>query len=61
MDIEKQYEWSKKGKKYRTRYLDELKKLYNEVKHDKDCQQRSDTNRAARTDSFCGVVEEAGV
>ncbi|HMG15467.1 MAG TPA: hypothetical protein VK590_08480 [Saprospiraceae bacterium] len=40
--------------------MDELKKLYREVEHDKDCQ-RSDTNGAARTDSVCGVVEKAGV
>jgi hypothetical protein len=40
--VEKQYEWSKKGKKYRTKYLDELKNLYGAVKNDTEsCEERN--------------------
>lgn len=43
-------EFPYKSKKYRTKYLDELAKLYKEVEHAKEKEQPA---RESRTDKIC--------
>lgn len=58
IELEKQYEWSKKGKKYRTKYFGALKSLYGAVKDDKECQGECDTYGRNGTDPIRDVVGE---
>lgn len=41
MEIEKQYEWNKKSKKYKTKYFNELGRLYREATNDTEGQERA--------------------
>lgn len=41
---EKDTDWQRKGKKYKTKYFIALKDLFNEVTHDTDCQTKESTN-----------------
>jgi len=38
---EKDQEWQRRGKKYKTKYFTALKDLFGETKNDKDCQIQS--------------------
>ncbi len=58
-EVEKQYEWSKKGKKYKTKYFGALKDLYGSVQNDKDSHKATD--RTTGTNQVCGLVEKDGV
>lgn len=60
MELKKQYEWSKKGKRYRTKYLDTLGQLFGELENDKERQSESTTVRGSRADSFGDVVNKTG-
>lgn len=61
-EVEQQYEWSKKGKAYKTKYFGALKELYGAAQHDKDSQVEGGfTNGSTRTDIVCGVVKKTGV
>lgn len=40
-NVQEQYEWSKKGKSYKTKYFKALKELMGAAAHDKDCQSQS--------------------
>jgi len=55
--LEKDYQWQKKGKKYKTKYFSALGELFGREPHDKDCQ-RDLANGTARTDSVCDMVKE---
>lgn len=58
-EVEKQYEWQRKGKKYKTKYFGALKELYGRAAHDKECQvEGSFTNGKTGTDNVCGVVKK---
>ncbi len=54
-------EWNRRGKKYKAATLAALKQLYG-GQNDKDCQtEEPEPNGGLRTDSVCGVAEEAGI
>ena len=51
--LEEKYEWSRKGKKYKTKYFCALKELFGEIKNDTDCHEEAKercTTRKLRTD-----------
>jgi hypothetical protein len=52
--LEKDYAFQKKGKRYKTKYFGALKQLFGEIEHDKDCQVSgegsSQTGRKTGTD-----------
>jgi hypothetical protein len=48
-------QWTRKSKKYRTRYLDELGKLYKEVQNDKE----SHANRGPGTNETGQLANES--
>lgn len=48
--MEKINEFSYRGKKYRTKYLDELSKLYKDAEHGKNGKKEKETTRERRTD-----------
>lgn len=61
-DLEKKYEWCKKGKTYRTKYFGALKELYGEAVHGKDSSiEESIAQGSTGTDSVCSVVKKAGI
>jgi hypothetical protein len=58
MDIEEKYAFSRKGKKYRTKYFAALGQLFGES-HDKDCQAEESINRRSRTDQISHMDDNA--
>jgi hypothetical protein len=58
--LDKKYTFSRKSKKYKTKYFDALKQLFGEIEHDKDCQVEIDTHGSRRADYACDVVEKTG-
>ncbi|MFI5405447.1 MAG: hypothetical protein ACHQ1D_02920 [Nitrososphaerales archaeon] len=57
MDIEEKYAWSKKGKKYKTKYFAALGQLFGD-RHDKECQVSSDGR--SRTDQISYLDDQSG-
>lgn len=65
-NVQKQYEWSRKGKTYKTKYFSALSQLFGAIEHDKDCQNRGieekETEEAIHgtpgTGQICRVAEE---
>lgn len=61
-DAERQMAWTKKGKKYKTKYFAALKGLYGEAnaKDGENNTERSSPNRGLRTNPFGDVVGQDG-
>ena len=59
-EIEAQYAWQRKGKKYKTKYFAALGQLFGDNSHDKECQAASHTKRGSGTDQTRHLVDEAG-
>lgn len=55
-DVEKQYEWSKKGKKYKTKYFDALGQLFGEIKNGTESQSQRDTQGRNGTNHASSVA-----
>lgn len=60
--LDKDLAWQKRGKKYKTKYFDGLKKLFGEIDDDKDCHDGSiqAPYRGSRTGSIGSLDEETG-
>lgn len=60
-EIEARYAWSRKGKKYKTKYFEALGQLFGDKRHDKDCQAEALCPSQGRsgTDFLSDVVTEA--
>ena len=59
-EVKAQYEWSRKGKKYKTKYFSALGALLGS-KDGKDSQgEGEDTHGSARTGAICDVAKETG-
>lgn len=60
MDIEAQYKWMRRGKKYKANYMGALKELYGRAQHDKDVEAGRSPDGGSGTDSVGDVAEKAG-
>jgi hypothetical protein len=49
-ELEAQYAWQRKGKKYKTKYFAALGQLFGDESHDKECQVETNSHRGSRTD-----------
>lgn len=60
-NVQSQYEWSRKGKSYKTKYFKALKELMGAATHDKECQSgetKETMQRTAGADQIRRVAEE---
>jgi hypothetical protein len=60
-ELEAQYAWQRKGKKYKTKYFAALGQLFGDKCHDKDCQAEAlcHSQRGSGTDSVGDMATEA--
>jgi hypothetical protein len=60
--VQKQYEWSRKGKKYKTRYFSALRDLFGAINDDRDCKTETKTEKTVQgtsgTGQICRLAEE---
>lgn len=59
-DLEKNYAFQRKGKKYKTKYFSALKQLFGAIQNDKENQEQNST-RIARTDTICIMAKKSGI
>jgi hypothetical protein len=54
MELDEKYEWSKKGKRYRMKYLSKFGQLFGETENDKDrqAQEKESLGREVGTDKI---------
>lgn len=64
MELEKQYAWVKKGKKYKTKYFAALGQLFGSVKDDEKSKEQGgverSSNRGDGSDQIGDMVAEIG-
>lgn len=58
MEIEKQYEWSRRGKKYKAKYLKALGVLYG--KEAKEVRSDQHSNGRSGTNEISGLADKTG-
>lgn len=59
-ELEAQYAWTRKGKKYKAKYFAALGQLFGDSSHDKECQPATHTERRSGTDQARHMAHKAG-
>lgn len=59
-ELDAQYAWQRKSKKYKEIYAASLKQLYGSKKNDTDCQDSNSTNGERGADQIRSVVKKPG-